>query len=537
MKTGYSILRGRPLSLVLVTLVFTTIMLWAFEKNPFSNILVSTQERYQTPSADFIVKTPNDLSNATKTIENIEDSHDITEETNEVIENSSLATKTTESIEGKNSRVFTEETNVAVENSGLAMKTIENIEGKNSHVIKETNEVVENSGLATKTFKNIEERDSHVTKEERNEEVQNSVPTFSPKMPKSGGNVSPSSKSKVCNYAKGRWVADRRRPLYSGSQCKQWLSEMWACKLTQRTDFSYEGYRWQPENCEMPDFEKSAFLRRMQDKTIAFVGDSLGRQQFQSLMCMATGGKYSPEVENVGKEYGLVKARGAIRPDGWAYRFPKTNTTILYYWSASLSDLVPINSSDRNTNIAMHLDRPPAFLRKYLHRFDVLVLNTGHHWNRGKLNANRWVMYVDGKPNEDRRRAEIANAKNFTMHSIVRWVDSQLPSHPRLKAFFRTISPRHFFNGDWNTGGSCDNTYPLSGGSDVVQDGSSDPVVEGAVRGTKVKILDITALSELRDEGHISRYSIRGNTGVNDCLHWCLPGIPDSWNELLVAQI
>lgn len=275
----------------------------------------------------------------------------------------------------------------------------------------------------------------------------------------------------------------------------------------------------------------------MKDKTIAFIGDSLGRQQFQSLMCMATGGDDSPEVENVGKEYGLVKARGAIRPDGWAYRFPKTNTTILYYWSASLSDLVPINVSDPATNVSMHLDRPPAFMRQFLHCFDVLVLNTGHHWNRGKLNQNRWVMYVDGKPIQDKKLAEIGNAKNFTVYSVVKWVDSQLPSHPRLKAFFRTISPRHFFNGDWNTGGSCDNTSPLSGGSEVVQDGSSDTVVDGAVKGTKVKILDITALSELRDEAHMSHYSIRGNTAVSDCLHWCLPGIPDAWNEILVAQI
>ncbi|RLN04874.1 protein trichome birefringence-like 14 isoform X1 [Panicum miliaceum] len=30
---------------------------------------------------------------------------------------------------------------------------------------------------------------------------------------------------------------------------------------------------------------------RMQDKTIAYVGDSLGRQMFESMMCMVTGGK------------------------------------------------------------------------------------------------------------------------------------------------------------------------------------------------------------------------------------------------------
>lgn len=275
----------------------------------------------------------------------------------------------------------------------------------------------------------------------------------------------------------------------------------------------------------------------MQDKTIAFIGDSLGRQQFQSMMCMATDGEWRLDVEDVGAEYGLVKPRGAIRPDGWAYRFSNTNTTILYYWSASLADLEPLNITDPSTNVAMHLDRAPAFMSRFLHRFDVLVLNTGHHWNRGKLRANRWVMYVNGKPVEDRRLAEIGNAKNFTVNNVVRWLDSQLPSHPRLVAFFRTISPRHFRNGDWNSGGHCDVTTPLTQGSEVTQDESSDPVVAGAVKGTRVKLLDITAVSELRDEGHISRYSVKATPGVNDCLHWCLPGIPDTWNELLAAQI
>ena len=75
---------------------------------------------------------------------------------------------------------------------------------------------------------------------------------------------------------------------------------------------------------------------RMQDKTIAYVGDSLGRQMFQSMMCMVTGGKQRPDVEDVGAEHGFVLAPGAKRPDGWAYRFPSTDTTILYHWSSTL---------------------------------------------------------------------------------------------------------------------------------------------------------------------------------------------------------
>ncbi|KAK9060838.1 hypothetical protein SSX86_021544 [Deinandra increscens subsp. villosa] len=344
------------------------------------------------------------------------------------------------------------------------------------------------------------------------------------------------AETQACNFGKGKWVRADNRPLYSGFGCEQWLSGMWACRLTQRTDFGYEKLKWQPKDCKMDDFTGVEFLKRMQDKTLAFVGDSLGRQQFQSLMCMVTGGKEMPDVEDVGKEYGLVKAHGSTRPDGWAFRFPSSNTTILYYWSASLCDIEPVDpTSETTTDYAMHLDRPPAFLKQFLNRIDVLVLNTGHHWNRGKLNANRWVMYVGGRPNTNRKIADIGGAKNFTIHSVVKWVNAELPKHPGLKAFLRSISPRHFFNGEWNTGGTCDSTTP--GSLEVVQDESSDPIAAGAVKGTDVKLLDVTGLSLVREEGHISRYSIRAAPGMQDCLHWCLPGVPDTWNELLFAQI
>ncbi|KDP33932.1 hypothetical protein JCGZ_07503 [Jatropha curcas] len=343
--------------------------------------------------------------------------------------------------------------------------------------------------------------------------------------------------TQACNYAKGKWVVDDTRPLYSGFGCKQWLAQMWACRLMQRTDFAYEKLRWQPNNCQMEEFEGEKFLKRMQDKTLAFVGDSLGRQQFLSIMCMITGGKERHDVIDVGHEYGFVKPHGGVRPNGWAYRFPSTNTTVLYYWSACLCDLEPIDIKNPPTDYAMHLDRPPAFLRLFLHKIDVLVLNTGHHWNRGKLRANRWVMHVGGMPNTNKKLAMIGDAKNFTIHSIINWVNMQLPKNPRLKAFYRSISPRHFVHGDWNTGGSCDKTTPMSIGKEVLQDESSDYSAGHAVKGTGVQLLDITALSQVRDEGHISRYSITASPGVQDCLHWCLPGVPDTWNEILFAQI
>jgi hypothetical protein len=49
-----------------------------------------------------------------------------------------------------------------------------------------------------------------------------------------------------------------------------------------------------------------------------------------------------------------------------------------------------------------------------------------------------------------------------------------------------------------------------------------------------VEFLNITALSELRKDGHPSSHN--GFHGM-DCTHWCVAGVPDTWNELLYASI
>lgn len=66
-------------------------------------------------------------------------------------------------------------------------------------------------------------------------------------------------------------------------------------------------------------------------------------------------------------------------------------------------------------------------------------------------------------------------------------------------------------------------------------------------RGLKVQMLNITQLTEYRKEGHPSIYrkqwdplteeQLARPEGYADCIHWCLPGVPDVWNELLHAYI
>lgn len=66
-------------------------------------------------------------------------------------------------------------------------------------------------------------------------------------------------------------------------------------------------------------------------------------------------------------------------------------------------------------------------------------------------------------------------------------------------------------------------------------------------RGLSVEIINITQLSEYRKEGHPSIYrkqwdapsekQLLNPSSYSDCIHWCLPGVPDVWNELLYAYI
>ncbi|MBA0697656.1 hypothetical protein Goari_021188 [Gossypium aridum] len=75
-------------------------------------------------------------------------------------------------------------------------------------------------------------------------------------------------------------------------------------------------------------------------------------------------------------------------------------------------------------------------------------------------------------------------------------------------------------------------------------------ILENVVRSMKIPLqfLNITRLSEYRKDAHTSIYAAPGGKLLTqeqkadparyaDCVHWCLPGLPDTWNELLYRLI
>lgn len=103
--------------------------------------------------------------------------------------------------------------------------------------------------------------------------------------------------------------------------------------------------------------------------------------------------------------------------------------------------------------------------------------------------------------------------------------------------------------GDWNTGGGCHlETLPDLGPLPVLRDSHVETVIDVVLSKhlnkslvMNLDLLNVTQMTLPRKDGHASIYYIGpGRTAPKfrqDCSHWCLPGVPDSWNEILYALL
>ena len=88
-----------------------------------------------------------------------------------------------------------------------------------------------------------------------------------------------------CDLYHGKWVYDSAGPLYTNNSCPV-LTQMQNCQGNGRPDKEYENWRWKPTGCELPRFEPKNFLELMRGKTLAFIGDSVARNQMESMLCI-----------------------------------------------------------------------------------------------------------------------------------------------------------------------------------------------------------------------------------------------------------
>lgn len=321
---------------------------------------------------------------------------------------------------------------------------------------------------------------------------------------------------KKCDYSQGRWVYSSWYPLYKSSDCP-FLESEFDCQKNGRPDKLYLKLRWQPTSCNLPSFNGIDFLRRNRGKRIMFVGDSLSLNQWQSLTCML--------------HTAVPKAAYSLRT--WqglsTFKFPAYNVSLMLWRDALLVDLVK-----KNGTRVLKLDSINSV--KPWKGMDILIFNSWHWWLHSGRQQPWDVIQYRRNTYKDMNRLI---AYKLAMTTWGRWIDSNIDSS-KTQVFFQGISPDHSSGSDWNEPkASCrGQTRAVQG---TKYPGGSNPaqvVVEQVLSqmSKPVYLLNVTSLSQLRKDGHPSIYGYGGKRG-NDCSHWCLPGVPDTWNQLLYASL
>lgn len=266
------------------------------------------------------------------------------------------------------------------------------------------------------------------------------------------------------------------------------------------------------------------------------VGDSMNRNQFESLLCLLREGltNKSRMYEIYGHK--ITKGRGY-----YLFTFLDYNCTVEFVRSHFLvKEGVRVNGQG-GSNPTLSVDQIDKTAKKWK-QADILVFNTGHWWVHGKT-ARGKNYFKEGDylyPKFD-----AVEAYRRALKTWGKWIDDNIKPSKQL-VFYRGYSSAHFRGGDWDSGGSCNGeTEPILRGAFLDSYPLKMKIVEEVIQEmhNPVILLNVTRLTNFRKDCHPSIYGQNVTDGKKisrrrqDCSHWCLPGVPDAWNELIYATL
>ncbi|OIV94525.1 hypothetical protein TanjilG_25587 [Lupinus angustifolius] len=344
-----------------------------------------------------------------------------------------------------------------------------------------------------------------------------------------------------CDYFNGKWIRDRRGPLYNGTTCGT-IKEGQNCMTHGRPDSDYLYWRWKPSQCNLPRFEPQTFLQLIKNKHVAFVGDSMARNQLESLLCMLATASTPNLVYRNGEDNKFRR-----------WHFDSWNASVSVYWSPFLVQGVEKSNSGPNHN-KLYLDHVDERWARDMDQMDLIVLSLGHWFLHPAVyyegDSVFGCHYCPGLNHTEIGFYDVLRkALRTTLNGII---DRRGGKGNGIDVIVTTFSPAHF-EGEWDKAGACPKTKPyrnmekkLEGMDDDMRNIEIKEVEDAKAKakgigGVKLEALDITKLALLRPDGHPGNYMypFPFANGVpervqNDCVHWCLPGPIDTWNEIFL---
>ncbi|KAK2360306.1 protein trichome birefringence [Trifolium repens] len=110
-------------------------------------------------------------------------------------------------------------------------------------------------------------------------------------------------------------LTDARYPLYSRDSCP-FIDEGFDCEGNGRLDRNNTKWRWQPQDCDLPRFNATKMLELIRGKRLVFVGDSINRNQWESMLCMLLSALKDPKRVYEARGRKITKEKG-----NYSFRF------------------------------------------------------------------------------------------------------------------------------------------------------------------------------------------------------------------------